>query len=179
MRWVKDDHGLILPCVTFDKLTHGCVDQTNIASVKQRGRLRGRPCDLMKRRIAGLTTVVEQTESGRGKRVYCVHLESSFCPVADYPAMPLHNCAISLTRPMFSGSNSCLNKRAYQKLKEAGYRKLKDATYQKIKEVDYRRLKESAYQMVGPKRRFGVRLCCNAARECSTMAARCTTGPFH
>jgi hypothetical protein len=77
------------------------------------------------------------------------------------------------------GSNSCLNKRAYQKLKEAGYRKLKDATYQKIKEVDYRRLKESAYQMVGPKRRFGVRLCCNAARECSTMAARCTTGPFH
>ena len=62
--------------------------------------------------------------------------------------MPLHNCAILLTRPMFSDSNSCLNKRAYQKLKEAGYRKLKDATYQKIKEVDYRRLKESAYQIV-------------------------------
>jgi hypothetical protein len=30
-----------------------------------------------------------------------------------------------------------------------------------------------------PKRRFGVRLYCNAARECPTMAARCTTRPFH
>jgi hypothetical protein len=127
MRRVKDDHGLILPCVTFDKLTHGCVDQTNIASVKQRGRLRGRPCDLMKRRIAGLTTVVEQTESGRGKRVCCVHLQPSYCPIADYPAMPLHNCAILLTRPMFSGSNSCLNKRAYRRLKESAYQIVNEA----------------------------------------------------
>jgi hypothetical protein len=127
MRRVKDDHGLILPCVTFDKLTHGCVDQTNIASVKQRGRLRGRPCDLMKRRITGLTTVVEQTESGRGKRVYCVHWPPSYCPIADYPAMPLHNCAILLTRPMFSGSNSCLNKRAYRRLKESAYQMVNEA----------------------------------------------------
>jgi hypothetical protein len=127
MRWVKDDHGLILPCVTFDKLTHGCVDQTNIASVKQRGRLRGRPCDLMQRRIAGLTTVVEQTESGRGKRVCCAHLQPSYCPIADYPAMPLHNCAILLTRPMFSDSNSCLNKRAYRRLKESAYQMVNEA----------------------------------------------------
>jgi hypothetical protein len=35
------------------------------------------------------------------------------------------------------------------------------------------------FNRIDPQRRFGVRLYCNAARECPTMAARCTTRPFH
>ena len=50
-----------------------------------------------------------------------------------------YNCAILLTRPMFSGSNSCLNKRAYQTLKEPGYRKLKEAGYRKLKAAEHAR----------------------------------------